>query len=675
MAARQTGFFVRHTEKIVLSAAVAFSLLLVLISWSGIFGSPASTRIGNDIVSPSNLQDVVQAEADKLRQALDASEPGVPDVLIPNYSDEFAARIAAPMLPAESSRLVAVIGNGGLPRDVFVQRETNHPAYVLPTPPVVTNTTVKVDNAVLARAGDIPDPIERELVAELSRNLGLPAGSPGDFQYVSVMARFPLADWAERLEQPDPQALAQPIPRNVWRPRLMLGAVYLQRQQLDEQSGTWGEPQRVEQLASQVAYVPGDPLPELPPEVFLPEAVISDIESRQTAVTQPAFPPTRYRPWTPPGGRDRVFSPAEQQQLAELDKTIAELESQLARLLNRDNPEIEEERPNRRRPRAPRRNTGFDDTGFDDTGFDDDTGPRAGRRGGLSRGGGFDDFDDGSGGADPNDRRTQRLRDELRDAQTRLKDMFGIDAPVAGGLTFDDGGGFDDAQNFDDGQFSDDSIGGFQGDTGGFNTTGRTIGGVIDNIPEEIVVWTHDLTAEPGQTYRYKLVAAPVNPLFQYSRVAEEQRIANRDLVTLAPSAEELAAIDWSPAVTLNPKAEFFFLGGNPDQDRARVEVWKIYDGLWQTAEFEENSGNAIGGERTLTIRGRPDRVDLSTGSLLLDIDVQQDINLNPDQRLVYETPTGRIQSRTRQLDSESQRRAKLQAEAEAQRAPVATPF
>ncbi len=182
-------------------------------------------------------------------------------------------------------------------------------------------------------------------------------------------------------------------------------------------------------------------------------------------------------------------------------------------------------------------------------------------------------------------------------------------------------------------------------------------------------MWAHDLFAEPGATYRYKLVAAPMNPLFRYSRVAEEQRLANRDRASLAPSDADLQAASWTPPVTLNPRADFFFLGGNADQDRARVEVWKVYDGLWQRSDFEENPGNGIGGEQLLEVRGQRERVDLATGALVLDIDVQQGIDSNPDQRLVYEDADGRIRSRTRQDDQDSPRRAQLQRELEEEQA------
>ena len=214
------------------------------------------------------------------------------------------------------------------------------------------------------------------------------------------------------------------------------------------------------------------------------------------------------------------------------------------------------------------------------------------------------------------------------------------------------------------------------GGPGGFGQNPNMRGGgqAAPEVPtdEEVTIWAHDLSAEPGATYRYKIVAAAINPLFRYGRVSEEQREANRDRVALAPSEEELAAVPWTPPVTLNPRADFFFLGGNPEQDRARVEVWKVFDGRWQVAEFEEGSGNGIGGEQMLEVRGQRQTVNLATGAILLDIDVQQGIDANPDQRLVFQEPDGRIRSRTRQQDLQNPRREQLQQELEEQNAVAA---
>ena len=226
MASRQAGFFVKHTEKIVLLAALAFAVLVVTIAWAGVFGSPSATQVGPDSVTPGTVEQVVGAEADRLRRALDAEEPGVPDVTIPPYSEEFAARIATPVLPADQLALAAPIGPGGLTERDFVARDTNYPTYRLPSPPPVDNAVVKAATAVLEEPGAIGDAQERQSVVQLANNLALPPGQPGDFQYVSVMGRFPLGQWVERLEAPDPDRELQPIPRNVWQPRLGLASVY-----------------------------------------------------------------------------------------------------------------------------------------------------------------------------------------------------------------------------------------------------------------------------------------------------------------------------------------------------------------------------------------------------------------------------------------------------------------
>ena len=658
MASRQAGFFVRHTEKIVLAAAVAFSLLLVAVAWAGVFGSPSATEVGRDRVTPGTVESLVRAEAEKLRRQLDATEPGVPDVAIPLYSEEFAERIAAPMLPPERQTLV---GNPTLPlaEGVLTPAGIEFPTYALPRPPVVTDPVVKAGTAVLADAGTVADARAREQVAALGAQLGLDPNEPGDFQYVSVTGRFPLREWAQTLDAGGDGSGNPSIPENVWRPRLGLAAVYLLRQRKDPVTGGWGPTEVVSTLPGQVAALP-DRAAETQ-NLTQAEELVRTLLTRQEDVARVPFPPTAHVGWTPPSGRDRVFTPAERERLTRLESDIAAAELRLERL---QNPDAGREERGGRRDRGNRGRAGRGGGG----------GPGGG--GGFDGGFGGDEFGDPGfdapprrGGGDADDDRTQRAIDDLQALRNELTELLGEEPDAAqapggfGGGPPDFGGGFD--------EFGGGGPGGFGGS--GFNPGGpvRGGGGPDAEVDEEVTVWAHDLSAEPGGTYRYKLVAAAMNPLFRYSRVSEEQQEANRDRVALAPTEEALEAAPWTPAVTLNPEADFFFLGGNFEQDRARVEVWKVYDGLWQRAEFEENAGNGIGGVETLDVRGRRQRVDLATGALLLDIDVQQVGGGPADQRLVYESPEGGIRSRTRQEDQDSPRRQLLQRELEGQQEPV----
>ena len=657
MASRQPGFFVRHTEKIVLAAAVAFSLLLVAVAWAGVFGSPAATESRGARVTPGTVESLVRVEADRLRRELDATEPGVPDVTIPLYSEEYAERIAAPLLPEGRQQLVSS-PVPGLPGGAFDPPEMAFPAYALPSPPVVSDAAVKAGTAVLADAGTVPDPRDRERVAALAAALGLEPDRPGDFQYVSVTGRFPVGDWAEALRTAGDGTAAPPVPENVWRPRLGLASVYLLRQRLDPSTGAWGPAEVIDPLPGQVAVLPGRPTGVQ--NLNQAEDLVATLAARQEDVARVPFPPTEHEAWSPPSGRDRVFSDEERERVEDLETRIAAAELRLERVLNPGAGREGRGGRNRDRRRGAGGGRGDDFGG---------AGVPPGVPGGL---GGFD-AGRGGGGAQEDDR-VQRERDALEALRAELAGLIGEEPDAAAGFP---GAGFPGgvaAGGAPDlgGGFGD--FGGGVPDFGGFDP-GRAApagGGDAAGGAEEVSVWAHDLTAEPGGTYRYKLVAAALNPLFRYSRVAPEQREANRDRVALAPADAALEAAPWTPAVTLNPEADFFFLGGNFEQDRARVEVWKVYDGLWQRAEFEENAGNGIGGEQALQVRGRRQRVDLSTGALLLDIDVQQVGGGPADQRLVYSVPGGGIRSRTRQQDQENPRRLLLQRELEAQQA--ATP-
>ena len=440
MASRQPGFFVRHTEKIILAAAALFALLLVAVAWAGVFGSPASTRVGAEVVTPGTVAGVVQAEADKLRRALDETEPGVPDVTIPAYSDEFAERIVAPLLPPGLQRFVAMRSeNGGLESGVFEERTTNFAAYHLPTPPMAKNAVVKAGKAVLAEVGGIADAAERERVLAVAGRLGLGPDRPGDFQYVSVMARFPLAEWARRLEEPDPDQAGKSIPRNVWRPRLGLASVQLLRQRLDPRTGQWSEAEAVPTLPGQIAYPPDRPSGA--EDLTRAEQIVAELQARQVDVAQVPFPPTRHQPWTPPSGRDRVFTAAETARLAELEREIDNLENQLTRGSERQG-------ATPRAPRSPRENRAGPEDGFEGGGPPSRRAPR-------------------EAAEDPDQRRAERLREDLQTARNELNELLGLEPDAAVSSPLNGGGFFESSeQEFDDGR-------GFDGpERGGFDRGG-----------------------------------------------------------------------------------------------------------------------------------------------------------------------------------------------------------
>src|SRR5262249_9450570 len=77
--------------------------------------------------------------------------------------------------------------------------------------------------------------------------------------------------------------------------------------------------------------------------------------------------------------------------------------------------------------------------------------------------------------------------------------------------------------------------------------------GVAESSASVITVWSHDLTAQPGKTYRYQVRYWIGNPFFgNADKLAEDQR-------SLAEAAAlRSIAGEWSDTVTLAPDSVFF---------------------------------------------------------------------------------------------------------------------
>lgn len=143
-------------------------------------------------------------------------------------------------------------------------------------------------------------------------------------------------------------------------------------------------------------------------------------------------------------------------------------------------------------------------------------------------------------------------------------------------------------------------------------------------LPDEpMVVWNHDVFAEPGATYQYRLRVVMINPLF------------GRDLPNQPAQAERFTVAgdwsDWSEPVETYRRQYFFLTSANANLGRATVEAWKFHNGLWRMANFPIAPGDPVG-QATSNYRPLfPDAVvdagdgdgtvDFSTGYLAVDID------------------------------------------------------
>ncbi|MEM9753460.1 MAG: hypothetical protein AAF916_08750 [Planctomycetota bacterium] len=660
---KDLGFFAKHTEKLILGVALVLMLAVVAYAWLGVLGQPHATDSGD---GPSELEDKITSAAERVTTGILSDRTNLPtpeEYIVPNYAEEFGGLIDQPI--TQVARLDAPLQTGTLGIDLD---GTDVPVFgelFLPTPPMAASFSIKSKHGVLADPGAINDPTERAMLVEVQQIVGDQA--PVDFQYVSVMAEFPLRDWAERLDASGERAESQ-IPDNVWLAKLGIASVYLVREE-QATDGTWGNRTTIEPLPGQLAFLPGGPIEDQDPQMA--QLVLDDVQGRQPEIMQPAFPPMALEAWTPPTGRDRVLSAEERELLNDIEGDIRSLERRIDNLLNRDN------RPGAGRARQPRDRGGMDDIG----GMGMDVGGGSARTQRNSN-----RPDRGQQEADRQRQQVERFEEELREKIKEKNELLGIE---------DDGAQMEflrSRRGMDEMSMGMGGMGmaemGMRGDGMGmpnaarnrqFQQPGlrqpRSQGGVgmglptnpTDEVPETVRVWAHDLTAQAGKTYRYKLVAAAINPLYQYTRVDQTQREENEFRLALAPSEADFDAAPWTTPVTLDPEAYFFFVRGNAEQDRAAIEVWKVYNGLWRTGEFEETPGNPIGGEQAIEFApGREFTVDMGVGAVLLDIDVVEE-NGTSQVRMVYLLPDGRIAGRLLREDRSSVKRGELQTIAEQQ--------
>jgi len=135
-------------------------------------------------------------------------------------------------------------------------------------------------------------------------------------------------------------------------------------------------------------------------------------------------------------------------------------------------------------------------------------------------------------------------------------------------------------------------------------------------LPKQQEFYVNDLTVRPGRTYRYRVTANMLNPLFgRQQNLAPEQK----------PQAESLGLAsepsDWTEPVQVEPEHKFFLVGGSADVQTANVEVYKLYDGVWRSYTFDNiHPGDVIGGARTKKVGDGDAQIDFGLGMVLVDL-------------------------------------------------------
>jgi hypothetical protein len=114
---------------------------------------------------------------------------------------------------------------------------------------------------------------------------------------------------------------------------------------------------------------------------------------------------------------------------------------------------------------------------------------------------------------------------------------------------------------------------------------------------QPIQVWAHDITAEPGETYRYRVVLELNNPAYGQSQflIEEQRHLAEPVTVLSTPSA-------WSTPVMAPPMTAFFVTSGSEAQQgamgvrmaNAGVEVFTFLYGYYRKGAASLEPGDPV---------------------------------------------------------------------------------
>ncbi len=654
MNMKNVNFLQKHVEKLILGAALVVALLIVLVY---ALGSPYTATVANQEMGPRQVEAYLIEQARDLDRKVSSDQPQFEPPEIAGYSDELDSRLA--LAPAPMPRYPQLAGRPGVsPTDIGIG---DRPLpYEIPRPPLPSDIAARAGYAVL---GAFETPEQHQQFAQL-----VSEKQPWDVRYVSVAAEWPLAEWRNRLENSE-------LPVSFWRSMIGLTGVYLQREELDPESGQWVNTTIVRPLPTQLAALPSQTV-EYTDETAV-EAV-QFLRERQANIARPDFPPLAHGVWLPPGSDFFNLNREQQNRLRDLRRDIGNLERRIQQIQDRQRREAELEarragRPPRGQRPQPTRQTNPRGGNFDEMA---DPGMLPGGRQRV-----MPQVNPGSEEAEQLTRLLQELQakraeqnelvgvpqDTLTDATQMMDpygagmyDEFGEDPAMMGmdpyGAPYDPGAVGPGVRR---------PVNPFARPQPGqpaMPRPGQAPGQAAVN-DDTIRVWAHDLTVEPGKTYRYRVLVSVLSPLFRQTRVADEQRSEFFNQVALGPGEQELATSPWSEPVEVDPEYFFFFLSGTAAGQVATVEVWHLYNGMWHKATFQESPGNPIGGRTTIQVDGVEQTLDMQTGAVMVDLVSGGGGGLGADVRLLYFDPnaTQAISSRSSRQDQDDDDRIRLE--------------
>jgi hypothetical protein len=679
MKLQNLGFFEKHSEKLALGLG---AVILLAVGGYYLLGGPFSVRIqGQTADSPTELEQPIRDAAQQLQQRLDEDEPFFEQDQVPQFADAFQQRLA----PSEQAlaQLEVPFAEPGLAPGVIP--EPPDQPYELPRPAFAANLATRSGYAQLGELQNaLPDEIDPEQVrSKILQRIG-DQTPPYDLHYVSVSGTFNVRQWVEAVQN---VSESRRIPEGWIYENIT--AVYLQRQRRNPATGEWGEPQTVEPMPGQTAYMPDSDREWTSEQAFNARRRIAE---RQRQIRRPYFVQLQNSAWYPPHlekptpedqqfsqreqEQQRDLSPDEQRRLARSRERVVMVIDLLQRAMERGRPlpsrlaermqeqwqrsweqyvnapgsRYEQAEPFPNVPteepmdqRDPRRDRDQPD-GMPPEMMEEMMPPGMRRRGSL-------DTPQTPGQLGPK----QVIHAQPASEREMMRQMRQME-----------------------------QMGGMRGMGGGSRAMSGDWELEDPDNPSAIRVWAHDIAPRPGATYRYRLVVAVLNPLFQRHAVPPEQREEHFHMISLAPSGG--GADGWSEPVSVKPDRHFFMIEGQPQRDTATVEVWRLQGGNWHSHAFDVQAGDPIGDvieierpemdgqgrfmrnanrNRDDDEMDRTQRVDMSVNAMMVDVteSAGQGLAGSVTQMLYRPAERSDLLARTLSEDQNHERRIELQNE------------
>lgn len=538
MKVKGIGALERHIEKIVVGVVglAAFGAL----AWQ--FVGPANTvKVGSDTVPAADALRPVLRAAETLKGEVDSTSPRLPEAAeLPDLLGQFRTRLTAGVAPADR---IAALGpavtigaaSGPVVGDVLYAERS--PAA--PEPPVASS-----HRSTISPFEWISNPELRKL---------LPAEQPFDKASVSVQSRFDGKALAQLLaEDPDSDGPLQALPPQWWRGTLEILGVEAQRQRLDVE-GNWVDD-------GAVAPIPGRPnlLADVASNVKAPGDLPIILDRARRAGDRIHKPPflaiLAGEPWVEPVVARAQSQIGPDREVQSLIRQRAEVNSRIQRV---DRALQQAAQPT---PTRPERGEGGGGGGGKGGGGRVSTpSPRQG---------------EAPGQPSPQDAQRARLEKQREEALLQLEE---IDKALTEAGVGPDGRRLSEEQLRAAG-----------------SAERQLVPPLLDN--PQFSFWTHDLTVEPGASYRYRVRLVLNNPYFGQQRLLKPEQHA------LAESPVwPTAWSDWSEAVEVD-RMENVFVTSASTRDalggpKAQFEVFRFYYGFDRRTTIPAEPGDLLTAE------------------------------------------------------------------------------